>query len=155
MELHELADGVTLVNDASTAHPDSLRPALNALAGMGHLRRTWALLGELRALRPAAAGEHQAVGRLAVSLGVSHLVSVGQEAQSIERGARDQLSGTAGPAGTESTWVSDVEAAHQLLRQHHAPRAFVLVNSRHDAGLRWLGDPLLQDAPAPASAVPQ
>ena len=35
MEVHERADGVTVVNDAYNANPDSMRAALKALAAMG------------------------------------------------------------------------------------------------------------------------
>ncbi|HYO19795.1 MAG TPA: cyanophycin synthetase, partial [Dermatophilaceae bacterium] len=141
MEVHERPDGVTIVNDAYNANPDSMRAALQALAAMGQGRRTWAVLGEMLELGPESAGEHEAVGRLAVSLNVSHLVAVGQGAQPIERGARD-----AGPgevSGSESIWVPDTEAAYQLLRQHLSPGDVVLVKSSRDAGLRWLGDRLL------------
>ncbi|HEX7535643.1 MAG TPA: UDP-N-acetylmuramoyl-tripeptide--D-alanyl-D-alanine ligase [Dermatophilaceae bacterium] len=149
MEVHERPDGVTIVNDAYNANPDSMRAALQALAAMGQGRRTWAVLGEMLELGPESAAEHEAVGRLAVSLDVSRLVAVGQGAQPIDRGARD-----AGPgevSGSESIWVPDTEAAYQLLRQHLSPGDVVLVKSSRDAGLRWLGDRLLD---ATGSVVP-
>jgi UDP-N-acetylmuramoyl-tripeptide--D-alanyl-D-alanine ligase len=66
------------------------------------------------------------------------LVAVGQGAQPIERGARHE-----GASGEESTWVPDTDAAYELLVQHLAPGDIVLVKSSRDAGLRWLGDRLL------------
>ena len=51
MEVHERPDGVTVVNDAYNANPDSMHAALEALRAIGHgpgePRRTWAVLGEM------------------------------------------------------------------------------------------------------------
>jgi len=143
MEVHERSDGVTIVNDAYNANPDSMRAALNALVAMGHGRRTWAVLGEMLELGSQSVAEHEALGRLAMRLGVSRLVAVGPGTQQIEAGARDE--GSDGPGGQESTWVADTAAAHEMLRQHLAPGDVVLVKSSRDAGLRWLGDRLLDD----------
>ena len=138
MEVHERADGVTIVNDAYNANPDSMRAALNALVAMGQGRRTWAVLGEMRELGAESITEHDALGRLAVRLNVSRLVAVGQGTQPIERGAR-----SGGSRGEESTWLPDTDAAYELLRRQLAPGDIVLVKSSRDAGLRWLGDRLL------------
>jgi UDP-N-acetylmuramoyl-tripeptide--D-alanyl-D-alanine ligase len=138
MEVHERADGVTIVNDAYNANPDSMCAALKALAAMGQGRRTWAVLGEMRELGAASFTEHDALGRLAVRLNVSRLVAVGQGTQPIERGARDE-----GASGEQSTWVPDTDAAYELLVQHLSPGDVVLVKSSRDAGLRWLGERLL------------
>jgi UDP-N-acetylmuramoyl-tripeptide--D-alanyl-D-alanine ligase len=166
MEVHERADGVTIVNDAYNANPDSMRAALKALEAMGQGRRTWAVLGEMRELGPESADEHDALGRLAVSLGVSRLVAVGQGTQPVDSGARDESSGgSRGPGGSDrpddpddpddpdgerSTWVADTNAAYELLRKHLVPGDVVLVKSSRDAGLRWLGDRLLEDTEAEA-----
>jgi UDP-N-acetylmuramoyl-tripeptide--D-alanyl-D-alanine ligase len=144
MEVHERADGVTIVNDAYNANPDSMRAALKALAAMGHGRRTWAVLGEMLELGSESATEHEVLGRLAVRLGVSRVVAVGQGARPIEGGARDESS--SGSGVDQSTWVPDTAAAYEVLRQQLAPGDVVLVKSSRDAGLRWLGDRLLEDA---------
>ncbi|MEO6143750.1 MAG: UDP-N-acetylmuramoyl-tripeptide--D-alanyl-D-alanine ligase [Dermatophilaceae bacterium] len=148
MEVHQRADGVTLVNDAYNANPDSMRAALEALATMGEGHRTWAVLGEMRELGPQSITEHDNVGRLAVRLNVSRLVAVGQGTQPIDAGAR-----RGGASGEESTWVPDIEAAYELLQQQLAPGDVVLLKSSHDAGLRWLGDRLLDDADDSLSEV--
>jgi UDP-N-acetylmuramoyl-tripeptide--D-alanyl-D-alanine ligase len=141
MEVHERADGVTIVNDAYNANPDSMRAALNALAAMGQGRRTWAVLGVMLELGPESITAHDALGRLAVRLNVSRLVAVGQGTQRIDSGARD-----GGSSGEESTWVPDIDAAYELLRRELAPGDVVLLKSSHDAGLWRLGDRLLEDA---------
>jgi UDP-N-acetylmuramoyl-tripeptide--D-alanyl-D-alanine ligase len=140
MEVHERADGVTIVNDAYNANPDSMRAALKALAVMGRGRRTWAVLGEMRELGPESVTEHDALGRLAVSLGVSRLVAVGEGTQPIDSGARDE-----GCPDDGSIWVADTDAAYELLRQQLATGDVVLFKSSRDAGLRWLGDRLVDD----------
>jgi UDP-N-acetylmuramoyl-tripeptide--D-alanyl-D-alanine ligase len=146
MEVHERADGVTVINDAYNANPDSMYAALKALATMGHGRRTWAVLGEMRELGQDSIIEHEAVGRLAVNLRVTHLVAVGDGTQPVDLAARK-----AGASLEESTWVPDIDAAHDLLRQRLARGDIVLLKSSHDAGLRFLGDRLLD---TPASEVP-
>ncbi len=140
MEVHRRADGVTIVNDAYNANPDSMRAALEALATMGEGQRTWAVLGEMRELGPESVTEHDSLGRLAARLHVSRVVAVGEGAQPIDSGARHE-----GLSGEESTWVGDTEAAYELLRRQLAPGDVVLVKSSHDAGLRLLGDRLLEN----------
>lgn len=139
MEVHERADGVTIVNDAYNANPDSMRAALKALSTIGAGRRTWAVLGEMRELGPESAREHDAIGALAVRLKVSRLVAVGEGTQPIDSGARGE-----GAVGEQSTWVTDLDAAHDLLCRQLEPGDVVLVKSSHDAGLRLLGDRLLE-----------
>jgi UDP-N-acetylmuramoyl-tripeptide--D-alanyl-D-alanine ligase len=141
MEVIERSDGITIINDAYNANPDSMGAALRALAAMGQDRRRWAVLGEMRELGGESQTEHDAIGRLAARLGVSHVVAVGEGTQPIERGFRDETSD--GDEPTWVTWVPDTDAAYQLLQQELAPGDVVLVKSSRDAGLRWLGDRLL------------
>jgi UDP-N-acetylmuramoyl-tripeptide--D-alanyl-D-alanine ligase len=141
MEVHERADGVTIVNDAYNANPESMRAALKTLAIMGKGRRTWAVLGEMRELGPGSTTEHEDLGRLAVRLNVSRVVAVGGRTQPIHSGAQQK-----GARGQWSTWVQDIDAAYELLRQELRPGDVVLIKSSHDAGLRWLGDRLVDAA---------
>ncbi len=85
----ERADGVTVVDDAYNANPDSVRAALAALTAMARPRgrRSWAVLGEMLELGPAAPTEHDDLGRLAVHLGVSRLVAVGEGGPGLSRGS--------------------------------------------------------------------
>ena len=116
MEVHERPDGVTVVNDAYNANPDSMRAALEALAPRpraGAPRRTWAVLGEMlelgdRVARPSTT-EVGAAGR--PSSGIDRLVVVGPGAAAIADGA------AAVPgAGTEVRRVADADAAYALLQ---------------------------------------
>jgi UDP-N-acetylmuramoyl-tripeptide--D-alanyl-D-alanine ligase len=137
MQVTERPDGVTVVNDAYNANPDSMRAALKALAVMGRGRRTWAVLGEMLELGPDSVAEHDRIGRLAVRLNISRLVVVGQGARAIHTAAVHE-----GSWGEESVLVPDADAALQLLNEQLAPGDVVLLKSSRDAGLRHLGDRL-------------
>ncbi|MDT3400020.1 UDP-N-acetylmuramoyl-tripeptide--D-alanyl-D-alanine ligase [Streptomyces sp. B1866] len=144
MEVTERSDGVTVVNDAYNANPDSVRAALRALAAMGEAAsarggRTWAVLGPMAELGEESPAEHDAVGRLAVRLNVSRLVAVGgQEAAWLDTGARNE-----GSWGEESVHVSDVRAAVGLLRSELRPGDVVLVKASRAAGLERVAQALL------------
>lgn len=137
MEVTERADGVTIINDAYNANPDSMRAALKALVAMGRGRRTWAVLGSMLELGDESATEHDAIGRLAVRLNVSRLVVVGETARPMASGAQHE-----GSWGDEAVWVPDADAAYELLSRELAAGDVVLFKSSRDAGLRWLGDRL-------------
>jgi UDP-N-acetylmuramoyl-tripeptide--D-alanyl-D-alanine ligase len=146
MEVTERADGVTIVNDAYNANPDSMRAALRALAAMGGTAgagggRTWAVLGAMAELGDDALAEHDAVGRLAVRLNVSKLVSVGgQEAAWLDMGAKNE-----GSWGEESVHVSDASAAVELLRGQLRPGDVVLVKASRSVGLEQVAIALAGD----------
>ncbi|WP_431044895.1 UDP-N-acetylmuramoyl-tripeptide--D-alanyl-D-alanine ligase [Streptomyces sp. P1-3] len=144
MEVTERADGVTVVNDAYNANPDSMRAALRALVAMGRSTRaqggrTWAVLGQMAELGGESLAEHDAVGRLAVRLNVSKLVAVGgQEAAWLDMGAKNE-----GSWGEESVHVSDVQAAVDLLRSELRPGDVVLVKASRSVGLERIAQALL------------
>jgi UDP-N-acetylmuramoyl-tripeptide--D-alanyl-D-alanine ligase len=137
MEVTDRPDGVTVVNDAYNANPDSMRAALKALVAMGRGRRTWAVLGSMLELGEESTAEHDAIGRLVVRLNISRLVVVGETARPMATGAQHE-----GSWGDEATWVPDADAAFELLERELAPGDVVLLKSSRDAGLRWLGDRL-------------
>lgn len=146
MEVVERPDGVTVVNDAYNANPESMRAALRALASMGRAAearggRTWAVLGEMAELGGESLAEHDAVGRLAVRLNVSKLVAVGGQAAAwVQMGAYNE-----GSWGEESVHVSDAEAAIDLLRSELRPGDVVLVKASRAVGLERVALALLAD----------
>jgi UDP-N-acetylmuramoyl-tripeptide--D-alanyl-D-alanine ligase len=142
MEVTVRPDGVTVVNDAYNANPESMRAALRALAAMGRGRRTWAVLGEMAELGGESLTEHDAVGRLAVRLNVSKLVAVGGQAAAwLRMGAYNE-----GSWGEESVHVSDAEAAIDLLRSELRPGDVVLVKASRSVGLERVALALLDGA---------
>jgi UDP-N-acetylmuramoyl-tripeptide--D-alanyl-D-alanine ligase len=147
MEVSERADGVTVVNDAYNANPESMRAALKALAaisrgdGTGAPRRTWAVLGEMLELGESSGEEHDAIGRLAVRVDVSRLVAVGT-------GAASRIAGGAALEGSwdgEAVGVPDVEAAVALLRAEVRPGDVVLVKASRAVGLERVAEALLAE----------
>ncbi|MCN9239787.1 UDP-N-acetylmuramoyl-tripeptide--D-alanyl-D-alanine ligase [Streptomyces sp. RY43-2] len=145
MEVTERPDGVTIVNDAYNANPESMRAALRALVAMGEASRaqggrTWAVLGEMAELGDEALAEHDAIGRLAVRLNVSKLVAVGgREASWLQLGAYNE-----GSWGEESVHVSDAQAAVHLLRSQLRPGDVVLVKASRSVGLESVAQALLE-----------
>ncbi|MFC7216705.1 UDP-N-acetylmuramoyl-tripeptide--D-alanyl-D-alanine ligase [Streptomyces polyrhachis] len=153
MEVTERADGVTVVNDAYNANPDSMRAALRALVAMGAAAqdrggRTWAVLGEMAELGEESMAEHDGVGRLAVRLNVSKLVAVGgREAAWLRMGAYNE-----GSWGEESVHVSDAGAAVELLRTELRPGDVVLVKASRSVGLEKVAAALLEESGEGATA---
>ncbi len=143
MEVVERADGVTVVNDAYNANPESMRAALDALHAISTAttpaRRSWAVLGEMLELGSESTAEHEQLGRRAAAMGVDQILAVGAGARSVV----DALASPTGRTRGSGRWVPDVDAAYALLRRELAPGDVVLLKSSRDAGLRWLGDRLV------------
>jgi UDP-N-acetylmuramoyl-tripeptide--D-alanyl-D-alanine ligase len=142
MEVTERADGVTVVNDAYNANPESMRAALKTLAVMsqGKKRRTIAVLGPMAELGDDARQAHLDLGRFAVRLDLGQLVVVGPEAGGIHAGAVLE-----GSWGSESIHVDDLDAALDLLRAQLAPGDVVLVKASRSAGLERVAAALLEE----------
>jgi UDP-N-acetylmuramoyl-tripeptide--D-alanyl-D-alanine ligase len=146
MQVATRDDGVTVINDAYNANPDSMRAGLKALAAIAHeageSRRSWAVLGEMAELGDDAISEHDRIGRLAVRLDVSRLVVVGtgRSMSAMHHGA--VMEGSWGP---ESTMVADADAALALLRAELRAGDVVLVKASNAAGLGDLADTLVAE----------
>jgi UDP-N-acetylmuramoyl-tripeptide--D-alanyl-D-alanine ligase len=147
MRVSTRADGVTVIDDAYNANPDSMRAGLQALAwisaGSGtDRRRSWAVLGEMAELGDDAIYEHDRVGRLAVRLDVSRLIVVGtgRSMSAMHHGAVME-----GSWGGEAVTAGDADAALALLRAELQPGDVVLVKASNSAGLGALADSLAAD----------
>ncbi len=146
MEVVTTPAGLTVVNDAYNANPESMRAALKTLALLGKpapgrsARRTIAVLGPMYELGPTAVDEHDALGRLAVRLGIDKVIVVGSDAAAIHTGARLQ------GAGEQPVLVDDVAAALDVLAAETGPdaaSAVVLVKASRAAGLERVAAALL------------
>jgi UDP-N-acetylmuramoyl-tripeptide--D-alanyl-D-alanine ligase len=139
-------DGVTIINDAYNANPDSMQAGLKALAVIaraeGGKRRSWAVLGEMAELGDDAISEHDRIGRLAVRLDVSRLVVVGtgRAMSAMHHGAVME-----GSWGSEAAMVADTDAALDLLRAELQPGDVVLVKASNAAGLGALAEALVDE----------
>lgn len=141
MERTERADGVTVINDAYNANPESMREALRTLAmltrpGQGRpARRSVAVLGAMLELGDVSIPKHTQLGETVVRLNIDKTLVVGDLAYPLYRGAIAE-----GSWGSEVQWVSTVEEAETYLDQELAAGDVVLFKSSNSAGLRLLGD---------------
>lgn len=139
MEIAESPRGFTVVNDAYNANPESMAAALATLAAMANGRRTWAVLGEMRELGAVSQQEHEGIGRLVASLGITCLVCVGEGAEAIGSAASSDRSWD-----DECAQVPDVDAAITLLQGRVRPGDLVLVKASRSVGLERVAEALLQ-----------
>ncbi len=148
MEVGEAPGGITVVNDAYNANPESMRAALRAAVAIARpagspARRCWVVLGEMAELGDAGPPAHREVGCLAARLGIEEVVAVGSAAAPIAAAAE--------AAGARATRVGDVAGAVALLRSRARPGDVVLVKASRAAGLERVAAALLTD-PGPAAA---
>lgn len=129
MELHELPNGVLLLNDAYNANPESMRAALDAVAAIGadaSVRRTVGVLGVMRELGEASEAAHREIGEYAATR-VDQLLVVGADARGIHDGAT--------AAGGASVFVDDNPAAVTWLGEQLREGDAVLVKASRGARL--------------------
>ncbi|WP_338751614.1 UDP-N-acetylmuramoyl-tripeptide--D-alanyl-D-alanine ligase [Janibacter alittae] len=139
MEVTRREDGVTVVNDAYNANPDSMSAALRSVSGMATSGRRWAVLGAMLELGDDAPVLHAQVGSEVAQLGFDELLVVGEDAHPLADGAR-----AAGAEDLRVRTVPDADAAEELLREELSTGDVVVFKSSRDAGLRWLGDRIVQ-----------
>jgi UDP-N-acetylmuramoyl-tripeptide--D-alanyl-D-alanine ligase len=127
-----------IINDAYNASPDSMAVALKTLVAMARGRPTWAVLGPMAELGDHAIEAHDRIGRLAVRLGVGHLVTVGHDALALHEAARLE-----GMPPDEAVLVESTDEAIDVLRARLEPDAVVLVKASRAAGLERVVEGLL------------
>jgi UDP-N-acetylmuramoyl-tripeptide--D-alanyl-D-alanine ligase len=147
MERTERPDGVTVINDAYNANPESMRAALRTLADLGRGRRTWAVLGAMLELGSDSIREHTAVGTQVVRLNISRLVVVGREARALYVSAVQE-----GSWGDECVFAETPDEAYELLNAELEPGDLVLFKSSNSVGLRHLGDRIALPPQTPVPA---
>lgn len=140
MQVTNRADGVTIINDAYNASPESMRAALQTLAQLGkNGRRTIAILGEMAELGSQSREQHDAIGRIVVRLNIDHLVVIGAPAKLIHMGAMFE-----GSWDGESEFFEAIEPAFEAVSGMLEPGDIVLIKSSKSANLRHLGDKLME-----------
>lgn len=80
--------GMTIINDCYNASPDSIRAALNVLSSINAKRRV-AVLGDVLEMGDFAVKAHYELGKSVVENSVDILVTAGENAAEIARGAKD------------------------------------------------------------------
>jgi UDP-N-acetylmuramoyl-tripeptide--D-alanyl-D-alanine ligase len=145
MEVTRLPDGVTVINDAYNANPDSVQAAIAALAAMARGRRGFAVLGHMTELGDDADRLHEEIGAAAAAAGLAGLIVVGEDAVPILAGTKSV------PAWQgELVYVPDVTEAVRAARDRLRDGDVVLVKASHSIGLERVALELTGERPAGA-----
>jgi UDP-N-acetylmuramoyl-tripeptide--D-alanyl-D-alanine ligase len=146
MEVHRRADGVTVVNDAYNANPESVRAALDALRHLARDGRGFAILGHMAELGDTSRASHEEVGELAARAGLAGVIAVGPDAAPVLSGARRVRSWPG-----EALGVPDGPAALAALGDRLKPGDVVLVKASRAAHLEAVAELLARgdDPPEP------
>jgi len=141
MEVHRRPDGVTVINDAYNANPESVRAALAALRHLAADGRGFAVLGHMAELGEVSRASHEDIGEFAARAELAGLIAVGEEAAPILAGARRVRSWTG-----EALAVPDAAAALDALANQLKPGDVVLVKASRAAHLEGVAADLLEGA---------
>jgi UDP-N-acetylmuramoyl-tripeptide--D-alanyl-D-alanine ligase len=137
METFTSPAGLTVVNDAYNANPESTAAALKAARWIAGDARLIAVLGTMAELGPVAEVEHDRIGALAARIRVDRLVTVGDPARTIAAAAiREGM----GP-GDVASWDT-VEDAILDVREHAREGDVVLCKGSRVVGLEQLAEAL-------------
>ncbi|MCP2320934.1 UDP-N-acetylmuramoyl-tripeptide--D-alanyl-D-alanine ligase [Nocardia amikacinitolerans] len=130
MEVTERPDGVTVINDAFNASPESVDAALRSLATIAAATRpTVAVLGEMRELGATAPALHARIGRRVADLGIDTLIAVGGcHAELMATAARDAGSAQVTHVGTKDQVLA-------LITEGLRGRDVVLIKGANSAAL--------------------
>jgi UDP-N-acetylmuramoyl-tripeptide--D-alanyl-D-alanine ligase len=144
MEVHQRADGVTVINDAYNANPESVRAAIDALVHLAQGGRAFAVLGHMAELGGTSRASHEDIGEYAGRIGdsgLAGLIAVGEEAAPLLDGARRVSSWTG-----EALAAPDGAAALELLANRLKPSDVVLVKASRAAHLEGVAAALEGEA---------
>lgn len=137
MDVRTRADGLTVIDDAYNANPESMQAALLALGRLAGGRRRWAVLGEMLELGDESDELHRQLGRVVALAGVEELVAVGAT-EALVDGA------TATPEWQgRARLVPDAAAATTVLRDEVDADDVVLVKASNSIQLWDVADALM------------
>jgi UDP-N-acetylmuramoyl-tripeptide--D-alanyl-D-alanine ligase len=112
--------GVQFIDDSYNANPDSMKAALRTLVELDADGKRIAVLGEMGELGSESEQGHREVGETAATLGVDHLIAIGQMGEMIAQAAQK--------AGLEKTVaVKSTTEAAELLGEIAEPGDLVLI----------------------------
>ena len=123
LEVHELADGTVVLDDAYNSNPASALASLKTAAELARERRARlvVVLGEMRELGALSAREHTRVGEAVGQSGAAELVAVSGDARLFVAAAKS--------AGIAGEFAVDAEAALAAVRGRLRPGDVVLVKA--------------------------
>ena len=141
MEVRQRADGVTIINDAYNANPESVRAAIDALRHLARDGRGFAVLGHMAELGDSSLASHAEVGEFAANAGLAGLIVVGDEAAPILTAARGVRSWHG-----EAIAAPDAAGAVAMLVNRLKPGDVVLVKASRAARLEGVAADLELEA---------
>ena len=129
-QVYRTQDGVTVIDDAYNANPDSMRASLATFTAMNVSGRRIAVLGDMLELGDFSKECHERVGIMAAGAALDLLVCVGDLSRFMAQAATD-----AGMREDVVLRCPDARAALALLRDVVKPGDAVLVKASHSIGL--------------------
>ncbi|MCX6417421.1 MAG: UDP-N-acetylmuramoyl-tripeptide--D-alanyl-D-alanine ligase [Actinobacteria bacterium] len=102
MEVHQIPGNVTIINDAYNANPESMSAALETLTAIPAAGKKFAVLGKMHELGDDSDAIHAQIAKLAIELGVSKVVAVGEAAKAY---------GLPETIVQKSVWLPDFDSA--------------------------------------------
>ncbi len=161
MEITERSDGVTIINDAYNANPESMRAALTTTANMmrsgggaaGTLpgeenrpKRGIAVLGDMLELGDSAEQAHEELGALVAELNFDRLIAIGEFGPAVCRGAAGILRGGGGAAGVREGVAASLASTKgeilSLLQRDLRAGDIVVVKASRGLGLETVAQTL-------------
>ena len=134
MNILKLGDGITILNDAYNANPQSMRAAVEVLSKSGGDYKI-AVLGDMFELGPFAPTLHAGVGAYLGKAGIDCLVAVGELARHIYDAAKDAMV-------PQVYWCETKEEAKPILAELVKPNSTILVKASRGMAFEELVDDL-------------
>ena len=105
-------NGLTILNDCYNANPLSFARALETLRDLA-VRRKVAIVGDMLELGDYAPSAHQAIGRMAMRLGIDAVIAVGEYAADVAQGVREARPGMVTTYRTVQEMIQELPAMLQ------------------------------------------
>lgn len=134
MNILKRGDGITILNDAYNANPQSMRAAVEVLSKSGGDDKI-AVLGDMFELGPFAPTLHAGVGAYLGKAGIDCLVAVGELARHIYDAAKDAMV-------PQVYWCETKEEAKPILAELVKPNSTILVKASRGMAFEELVDDL-------------
>ncbi|MEV4398765.1 UDP-N-acetylmuramoyl-tripeptide--D-alanyl-D-alanine ligase [Nonomuraea sp. NPDC049607] len=130
LEIVERRDGITIVNDAYNASPESMKAGLRAVRAVAGARRTVAVLGAMGQQADTSRARHAEIGRLVADLRFDVLIAVGEGDPLAMAWAAESAN-----RGVAVHTVEDVSGATELAGSLLEPGDVVFVKASSEIGL--------------------
>ena len=134
MNILKRGDGITILNDAYNANPQSMRAAVEVLSKSGGDYKI-AVLGDMFELGPFAPTLHAGVGAYLGKAGIDCLVAVGELSRHLYDAAKDAMV-------PQVYWCETKEEAKPILAELVKPNSTILVKASRGMAFEELVDDL-------------